>query len=137
MASKKDLSIAEDEFASGCKLLLGAARGDKDLVVKLLGVHPSHINFRDYDRRTALHVAASEGHLEMVTFLLDKGAQLNRSDRWGGSPLDDAMRHRHKEVASLLRNKGAHTGTPTNPRASSPRPPREIWMRSECSSRTR
>jgi len=50
MASKKDLMIEEDVFASGCKLLLGSAKGDQDLVAKLLDVHPEHINFRDYDR---------------------------------------------------------------------------------------
>jgi len=110
MASKKDLSIEEDLFAAGCKLLLGAARGEQALVTKLLEVNENHINFRDYDRRTALHVAASEGHLEMVRYLMDKGAQVNRSDRWGGSPLDDALRHRHKEVAAFLRMKGGTTG---------------------------
>lgn len=27
----------------------------------------------DYDQRTALHVAASEGHLEAVSFLIETG----------------------------------------------------------------
>ena len=49
----------------------------------------NNVNFRDYDRRTALHVAASEGHLDVVKYLVRLGANVNRSDRWGGSPLDE------------------------------------------------
>ncbi|KAL7428473.1 hypothetical protein ACHAXM_001317 [Skeletonema potamos] len=71
----------------------------------------SIINFRDYDRRTALHVASSEGHLDIVQYLVTHGAKINRSDRWGGSPLDDAHRHRHTDVARYLRSKGGRTGS--------------------------
>lgn len=63
------------------------------------------------DRRTALHVAASEGHLDIVRLLVHRGARINRSDRWGGSPLDDAHRHRQTEVATYLRQKGGSTGS--------------------------
>ncbi len=67
---------------------------------------------RDYDRRTALHVAASEGKLHIVKLLVEKyNSPINRSDRWGGSPLDDAHRHRHEDVATYLRKKGASTGS--------------------------
>ena len=41
---------------------------------------------------------------------MEIGAKINRSDRWGGSPLDDALRHRHKDVAAFLRKKGGTTG---------------------------
>jgi serine/threonine protein kinase len=58
-----------------------------------------------------LHVAASEGHLAIVTFLVEKGARINRSDRWGGSPLDDAHRHQQNHVVRYLRDKGAMTGS--------------------------
>lgn len=36
---------------------------------------------------------------------------MNRSDRWGGSPLDDAHRHRHSAVIRYLRDQGALTGS--------------------------
>lgn len=71
----------------------------------------ANVNFRDYDRRTALHVAASEGHLAICKLLIQQGARVNRSDRWGGSPLDDAHRHRHKLVIAYLRSIGATTGS--------------------------
>ena len=111
LASLKDMSINEDIFADGCKLLLACARGDLKMVERLLKQNPSHVNFRDYDRRTPLHVAASEGHMKLVDFLVKQHANVNRSDRWGGSPLDDAHRHQHKEVVNFLRKYGATTGS--------------------------
>lgn len=44
------------------------------------GVEP---NLVDYDKRTALHLAASEGCEEIVVLLLEKGADVNSTDRWG------------------------------------------------------
>jgi ankyrin repeat protein len=65
------------------------------------------------DFRTPLHLAASEGHVDICRFLVERGARVNRSDRWGGSPLDDAHRHRHGEVIAYLRQQGATFGEKT------------------------
>ena len=98
--------------AAGCNLLQAAARGDISAMKALLDSGRTQINFRDYDRRTALHVAASEGHLPVCKCLVeDYGAAINRSDRWGGSPLDDAHRHQHRSCAEYLRKVGASTGS--------------------------
>lgn len=112
LASRADLDLPAGEFAAGCNLLQEAARGDRQAMETILEEGKTNVNFRDYDRRTALHVAASEGHLHICRFLIEaKGAKVNRSDRWGGSPLDDAHRHRHDAVAAYLREKGAMTGS--------------------------
>ena len=111
LCSKKDVNMNPDDFALGCKLLQATARDDPECVSAMLRSQPHYVNFRDYDRRTALHVAASEGHLDVVRLLVQLGARVNRSDRWGGSPLDDAHRHHHKEVAAFLRSKGGTTGS--------------------------
>jgi len=100
-----------NEFAEGCKLLQAAALGKKVTMEAILQKRPTFVDFRDYDRRTAIHVAASEGHLEICKFLVQRGARINRSDRWGGSPLDDASRHRHKPVIQYLRSLGAMPGS--------------------------
>ena len=63
------------------------------------------LNETDYDGRTGLHLAASEGHLEAVKLLVQIGVHLNPKDRWGGTPLDDARRENHKSVASFLEQK--------------------------------
>ena len=114
LASQRDLALPAEEFALGCKLLQQAALGDQKQMESILKMRPKFVNFRDYDRRTALHVAASEGHLAICRFLVRKGAKINRSDRWGGSPLDDAHRHRHEDVVIFLREKGATTGSANN-----------------------
>lgn len=112
LASQRELNMDPKEFAAGCNMLQAAARGDRAAMEKLLLVYPHHVNFRDYDRRTALHVAASEGHLDICKFLVeDKHCRINRSDRWGGSPLDDAHRHRQEDVVKFLRAHGATTGS--------------------------
>ena len=63
------------------------------------------VNGGDYDRRTALHLGAAEGHLEVVDFLIAHGADVNAQDRWRGTPLRDARDH--PEVVELLKRHGA------------------------------
>ncbi|KAL3809012.1 hypothetical protein ACHAXA_000292 [Cyclostephanos tholiformis] len=114
LASTRVLSTPSDVFVSGCTLLQLCAIGNLSSVREYVSSSSDPVgavNFRDYDRRTALHVAASEGHLDVVKYLLSMGANLRRTDRWGGSPLDDAHRHRHVEVARYLRARGASTGS--------------------------
>ena len=42
---------------------------------------------QDYDKRTALHLAAAMGHVNVVEFLLQANAEVNCTDRMGFSPL--------------------------------------------------
>lgn len=54
----------------------------------------------DYDDRTALHLACSEGHFPIVQFLIEKGffKDILVKDRWKNTPLDDAVRGKHKFI---------------------------------------
>uniref|UniRef100_A0A8I6GM40 glutaminase n=1 Tax=Rattus norvegicus TaxID=10116 RepID=A0A8I6GM40_RAT len=60
---------------------------------------------KDYDSRTALHVAAAEGHIDVVKFLIE-ACKVNPfvKDRWGNIPLDDAVQFNHLEVVKLLQD---------------------------------
>jgi len=111
LTSKATLSTPPDIFAAGCTLLQLCAIGNLPSIAEYVSASFNNVNFRDYDRRTALHVASSEGHLAVVKYLVHRGGNVNRSDRWGGSPLDDAHRHRHTDVARYLRSRGARTGS--------------------------
>ena len=103
--------LPAQEFAMGCSVLHQAALGNQLVLEKILLELPALVHFRDYDRRTSLHIAASEGQLDICRFLVAKGARINRVDRWGGSPLDDAHRHRHADVVKFLREQGAKFGS--------------------------
>ena len=57
----------------------------------------------DYDGRTALHIAAAEGHYEVVKFLLEL-AKVNPEpkDRWGFTPHQEAIRFGHTMVSEYM-----------------------------------
>lgn len=61
----------------------------------------------DYDRRTPLHLAASEGAYKVTEWLIKKGADVNALDRFGRTPLEDAVRGDYREVVKLLMDSGA------------------------------
>lgn len=63
-------------------LLYCASKGDVFGLSKVLrqGASPDSA---DYDRRTALHLASSEGHIKVVEILLIYKAFVNPKDRWG------------------------------------------------------
>lgn len=69
------------------KLITAASNNDIEIIKKLDGL----INFNkgDYDKRTALHLASSEGHVEIVNYLLSNGCIKDVKDRWGNTPLSE------------------------------------------------
>ncbi|OQR95132.1 hypothetical protein THRCLA_08017 [Thraustotheca clavata] len=77
-------------------------RSNLDYLVYLVPkyVHP---DVQDYDARALLHVASSEGNLKMCQYLVECGANVNALDRWGSSPLSEAMYFAHHDVARYLR----------------------------------
>ena len=90
---------------------MSAARAGKLHVVEALIATGAPIDAADYDRRTCLHLAASEGNLPIVEYLCDAGANINCEDRWRSTPLRDALREGHRKVAQSLHKRGAQVGT--------------------------
>lgn len=62
------------------------------------------VNIMDYDKRTGIHIAASEGHFELVKFLLEHGANPLIQDRWSNNAINDAERHKHPGIVEILKN---------------------------------
>ena len=92
--------------------LCEAARNGSLNVIEALLASGAPLTAADYDSRTCLHLAASEGNLPIVEYLADRGglAVLNIRDRWGGTPLRDAVREGHTKAAIALKSRGAELG---------------------------
>nr|XP_009392582.2 PREDICTED: potassium channel KOR2-like isoform X2 [Musa acuminata subsp. malaccensis] len=75
--------------------------GNIDLLRCLLeyGANP---NSKNYDRRTPLHVAASEGLHLMANILIEFGANVLSKDRWGNTPVDEGHRCGSKPLIKIL-----------------------------------
>jgi ankyrin repeat protein len=89
-------------------LVTAAAKNDISEVSRMLGQGDINVDMGDYDERTPLHLAASNGHTKMVKHLVQiHGADLSVKDRYGGTPMVDAIRHKHDGCAAFLRSQGA------------------------------
>jgi ankyrin repeat protein len=100
------LDLGSDALTT--KLCEAAAAGDLAEVRNFLSLG-ADATLADYDGRTALHLAAAEGHLSVVKLLAERhGVDLNALDRYNGTPLLDAVTHDHDQVARWLRAHGAH-----------------------------
>ncbi|KAL3735687.1 hypothetical protein ACJRO7_024766 [Eucalyptus globulus] len=96
---KESASLRIDD--AGSFLCTAVARGDSDFLKRILanGIDP---NSKDYDHRTPLHVAASEGLYLMAKLLLEAGASVFLKDRWGNTPLDECRKCGNKNLVKLL-----------------------------------
>ena len=97
------MTVTDDQY----RLLYGALEGNVFIIQKLflLGVK---INAYDYDGRTALGVAASQGNLAVVKYLLAHGADPFHRDIRNNDALADAKRENHAEVVACLESAIRH-----------------------------
>ncbi|CAN0865506.1 Potassium channel SKOR [Linum grandiflorum] len=87
---------------AGSFLCTAVARGESDFLKRILangGVDP---NSKDYDHRTPLHVAASQGLYLMAKLLVEAGASVFTTDRWGNTPVDEGRKCGNKNMIKLL-----------------------------------
>lgn len=78
-----ELTVPEN-LDSTMQLLFMACRGDVKGVEDLLN-EGIDVNSIDLDGRTALHIAACEGHVDVAKLLLSRRANLDARDRWGST----------------------------------------------------
>ncbi|CAJ0575179.1 unnamed protein product, partial [Mesorhabditis spiculigera] len=92
-----------DEHCDGTSRMMYAAKmGDIQALKRclLIGIH---ITDRDYDDRTALHIAASEGNEVALEFILSKWKEdPSPVDRFGRTPLENAELFDHVKCVEIL-----------------------------------
>ena len=99
---KTDNIAKFDDELMVIELLFAATRNDVEGIRHLIAKGVP-INAGDYDLRTALHLAAAEGSLEVVKYLVSHGHPLFVRDRWGATPLDEAKREKRSSVYNFLK----------------------------------
>ena len=106
LAKGADLNFASPGL--GFTALTGAVNSNHPEVVKILikaGAKPNYL----YEEGAAsvMTTAAANGNLEIMRTLLDAGADPNLATKDGKTPLMWAVEKGHRQVADLLRRRGA------------------------------
>ncbi|XP_061112881.1 glutaminase kidney isoform, mitochondrial-like isoform X2 [Conger conger] len=92
----------DDRNTSVINVMFAAYSGDVS-ALRRFALSAMNMEQKDYDSRTALHVAAAEGHVEAVVFLTEQ-CKVNPfiKDRWGNTALDDALQFGREKVVTVL-----------------------------------
>ncbi len=91
-----------------------ATKGDLPAVKAAIAADPTVVDAeKPPNKKTALHYAAQNGHADVVAFLLDKGADVNRPNIAGETPLHYAVGLPDPAVVSLLLARGANPNART------------------------
>ena len=97
---RADANLARND---GFTPLLFAAQKGSVEVTKLLLVHGAEVNQANKKKSTPLHLAASNfGHVTIVDLLLKNRADATLKNQFGRTPLANARKAGHDEVATLL-----------------------------------
>ncbi|XP_028249398.1 ankyrin repeat domain-containing protein 50 [Parambassis ranga] len=95
---------------------------------RLLEASGVNIHLACHQGATALSIAAQEGHANIVSMLLERGANPDHMDKYGRSPVKVAAKHGHFNIVRLLESYGAkpYQGLLPNSSTVSPAKPSRI-----------
>jgi uncharacterized protein len=91
-----------------CGAIHDAAKaGDLAKVKTLLEDYPMMVSLKDKNGYTPLHLAALNGHKDVVELLLAKGADIDARNKEGKTPLQRALKSDNYELGDILLAHGA------------------------------
>ena len=88
-------------------LYYAAMLGFRDLAKHLIAKHPEYINAKGGSEVTPMHVAATQGHADVLSLLLDRGADVDVRGDSDVTPLYRASRFGKQEAGQVLLDCGA------------------------------
>ncbi len=118
-AGNDQMACVEDLLKAGADPTLCNDFGDTPLMSAVVGnklgctrllvacINGSLVNIPDKNGFTPLHVAAQRGYADLVTVLMNSGANLDALSKNGDSALSNSIFNAHPEVTRLLVAKGA------------------------------
>ncbi|KHJ87836.1 ankyrin repeat protein [Oesophagostomum dentatum] len=110
LSSGNELQLIRDTILP--PLFCNAAKTNKPEILK--SIKEAGVNFSapDYNLRTALHVAASNGNLEAVRYLLSIGENVHVRDLFGYNPLLCAVKAKSRKCVEEIRKAGGMIDIP-------------------------
>ncbi|HOI29532.1 MAG TPA: ankyrin repeat domain-containing protein [Melioribacteraceae bacterium] len=106
---KAGTEIDMPDFLYRTPLYIAVRDGYKKSAELLLS-NGADISWRDnFKKRSLLHLAAIEGHAEIVSMLIEKGMNVNEKDESGFTPIDYAYKYGNMNTVQLLQSKGGKT----------------------------
>jgi hypothetical protein len=105
------MSSMRPEKPEAVPLYYAAALGFRDLAEHLIAEHPEHINARGGREVTPMHAAALAGHADLLSLLLDRGADLDGRGTFVWTPPHRASWNGELEAGKCLLDCGADVNT--------------------------
>jgi ankyrin repeat protein len=105
LINSPSIDLERPNLAGETPLMMAAYNGSYDLVVYLVTQRAVEVNHPGW---SALHYASTNGHLEIVRFLLDKDAYVDPESPNGTTALMMAARGGHIYIVKLLIDRGAN-----------------------------
>ncbi|CAH3039923.1 unnamed protein product [Pocillopora meandrina] len=91
----------------GEQLVWACKNGDLDQVKDIMEKPGFDVNAEILNGRSGIHFAADYGQSNVIEYLISKGADINRADKYGITPLLASIYESNTDCVKLLLEKGA------------------------------
>ena len=103
----RTMSTVRPKKPEAVPLYYAARLGFHELVKHLIARHPEYLNTTGGNGGAPMHIAASEGHANILSLLLDHGADVDGQVEGYSTPLHHVSKYGKLEAAQCLLDRGA------------------------------